>query len=165
MPTLKCIHQDQDASVSAMMPAVMPAQQPAPALAPSSAPAPALAPSSAPVPAPAPATSSAQSSAALSSVPVPAPDPSSAPTPAHLLATQCKPCLSTSASTSMSATAKETSKHQRCNASVIDTTGKLYIIVCCHVVARCHNVPPVRSRCSLAICAIVVIVHQRVLSK
>ncbi len=163
MPTLKRIR--QDASVSAMTPAVMLAQQPAPApvLAPSSAPAPALAPSSAP--APAPATSSARSSAVLSSAPVPAPDPSSVPTPAHLPATQCEPRLSTSASGSMSATAKETSKHQQCNASVIDTTGKSYIIVRCHVVARCHNVPPVRSCCFLANQAVIVVVHQWVRSK
>jgi hypothetical protein len=136
-----------------------------PALAPSSAPAPALAPSSAPAPAPAPATSSARSMAALSSVPVPAPDPSSAPTPAHLPAMRCEPRLSASASASMSATAKETSECQRCNASVIDMTGKLYIIVHCHVVARCHNVLPVSSCCSLAIRAVVVVVHQWVRSE
>ena len=159
MPTLKRIR--QDASVSAMTPAVMPAQQPAPALVPSSAPAPALAPSSAP----APATSSERSLAALSSVPVPAPDPSSAPMPAHLPAMQCKPRLSASASASMSATAKETSECQRCNASVIDMTGKLYIIVHCHVVARCRNVLPISSCCSLAIRAVVVVVHQRVCSE
>jgi hypothetical protein len=161
MPTLKRIR--QDASVSAMMPAVMPAQPPAPALAPSSAPAPALVSSSAP--APAPATSSAQSLVALSSAPVPVPDPSSAPMPAHLPATGCKPCLSASASASMSTTAKETSKRQRYNASVIDTTGKLYIIVCCHVVARCHSVPPIRSCCSLAIHTVDIVEHQWVRSE